>query len=36
VGAIFSDIVGRSAELGAIDACLDRLEREAAAIVFEG
>lgn len=31
-----SDIVGRSAELDAIDRFLDRLEREAAAIVFEG
>ena len=30
------EIIGRSAELDPIDACLDRLEREAAAIVFEG
>jgi predicted ATPase len=31
-----SDIVGRSAELDAIEDFLDRLKREAAAIVFEG
>ena len=31
-----SDIVGRSAELEAIDVFLDRLGREAGAIVFEG
>src|SRR5258708_7371904 len=31
-----SDIVGRSAELDAIDAFLDRLGREGAAIVFGG
>ena len=36
MGAIPSEIIGRNAELDAIDACLDRLEREAAAIVFEG
>jgi len=31
-----TDIVGRTAELDAIDGFLDRLGREAAAIVFEG
>ena len=36
VGAIPSEIIGRSDELNAIDACLDRLEHEAVAIVFVG
>jgi DNA-binding CsgD family transcriptional regulator len=36
VEAIPCDIVGRGAELDALDACLDRLDREPAAVVFEG
>ena len=36
MGAIPSDVIGRSAELDTIDVCLDRLEHEAVAIVFAG
>src|SRR5215469_12502011 len=36
VGATPRDIIGRNAELAAIDAFFDRVDHEAAALVFEG